>query len=187
MTTAQPTYEDRPRPDANQFGAGSPITQQRAQETNSMTDTQHNGAEWVPPIGKLEVAPERAELIRGLYQLAAWVADHPDLPLPKVRATVVPPNAWRYDEDPRFEDQCGLVDRVADALGVPAKFNAARTHYAADGGFGPVEMSSTAITDQHMAAHNAFMSSYKAQVRADRQQAAGDAEDAGQIAAGGAR
>ena len=53
-----------------------------------MTDAVLAGTEWVPRFGMLEVPAERAGLIRGLFELAAWVADHSELPLPIVTGRV---------------------------------------------------------------------------------------------------
>src|SRR6266508_3764457 len=110
---------DRPRPGANQTGAGSPTTQQEAGavEVSSMTDSQAGWPEWGPQIGWLDLSDERRELIKGLYRLAGWVADHPEVPLPKVAATVWP---GRGSPDTSWETVCARVDAVAVALGVEA-------------------------------------------------------------------
>src|SRR3954464_15732690 len=82
----QQAIADRPRTGANQNRAGSPFTQERVREVYSMTDAVQGGTEWVPRFGMLEVSADRAGLIRGLFELAAWVADHPELPVPDVTA-----------------------------------------------------------------------------------------------------
>ena len=116
-----------------------------------MTDFGRVGTEWVPRFGMLEVPRERAELIRGLFELAAFVADHPEVPLPDVRASIFP----RGDD---FAAEAGEVDRVAAAFGVEAKVRAGGGHYGAVRTFGPVEMLCLAVTREHMAAHQALMS-----------------------------
>ncbi|GAA0609890.1 hypothetical protein HPO96_29360 [Kribbella sandramycini] len=76
-----------------------------------MTDVVRSGTEWVPRIGMLEVSPERAAVIRGLFELAAFVADHPGLPLPFVSAVMVPPALG-------LQREIGVVGEVARVLGV---------------------------------------------------------------------
>jgi hypothetical protein len=136
----------RPRPGANQTGAGSPTTQQAVQEDTSMTDGRTDAGDWVPRLGQLEGLPAgRAALIRGLFELAAWVADHPGLPLPRVRACVVPVHGVCGDE-------CAVVDEVAAALGVTAGHRANGEHYVASAGFGPVVVTCAARAGEHLAA-----------------------------------
>ena len=139
-----------PAAGANQDRAGSPSTQVRVREVYSMTDAIQSGTQWVPRFGMLEVSAERAELIRGLFELAAWVADHPELPVPDVRAVVWPA---RRDE---FSAACSGVDRVAVAFGVEPKLS--NGQYAMDAGFGPVEVASFAISAEARAAHEALTS-----------------------------
>ncbi len=140
---------DRPRPGANQTGAGSPTTQQAAQEDTSMTDARTDAGEWVPRLGLLEELPaDRAALIRGLFALAAWVADHPGLPLPRVRARMVPVHGVAADE-------CAVVDEVAAELGVTAGLRANGEHYVAEVRFGPVVVTCAARAGEHLAAWHA--------------------------------
>ncbi|WP_328321820.1 hypothetical protein OHA70_25425 [Kribbella sp. NBC_00382] len=115
-----------------------------------MTDEVQGGTEWVPRFGMLEVPAERAALIRGLFELAAFVADHPEVPLPRVEAFVVP-GCGDYVAD------VDLVNEVAEALGVTAGFGTG-AHYSAKRQFGPVKFTSAAITQEAMAAHDALMS-----------------------------
>jgi hypothetical protein len=147
----QPTFatqeqlKDRPRPGANQTGAGSPTTQQAVQEDTSMTDGHRGAGEWVPRLGQLEGLPAgRAALIRGLFELAAWVADHPGLPLPHVQARMVPGHGVCADE-------CAVVDEVAAELGVTAGLRANREHYVAEARFGPVVVTCAARAGEHLA------------------------------------
>jgi hypothetical protein len=99
----------------------------------------------VPRLGRLEGLPaDRAALIRGLFALAAWVADHPDTPLPRVRARVVPGHGVCADE-------CAVVDEVAAELGVAAGLRANGEHYVAEARFGPVVVSCAARAGEHLA------------------------------------
>jgi hypothetical protein len=141
---------DRPRPGANQTGAGSPTTTQQAvQEDTSMTDGRTGAGAWVPRLGLLEGLPaDRAALIRGLFELAAWVADHPGLPLPQVQARMVPRHGVCTDE-------CAVVDEVAAELGVAASVRAYGGHYVAEAGFGPVVVACAARTGEHLAVSHA--------------------------------
>ncbi|MDX3003240.1 hypothetical protein PWY87_16235 [Kribbella solani] len=113
-----------------------------------MTDAVQVGTEWVPPVGLLEEIPaEHADVIRGLFELAAFVADHPELRAPVVEARF----HLRRDERPpepegEYKAQRGLVDRLAAALGVePVDQTAADGHYLAERFMGSVEVSSAAI------------------------------------------
>jgi hypothetical protein len=131
-----------------------------------MTDVVQDGTEWVPRFGMLEVPRERAELIRGLFELAAFVADHPELPLPFVTAGLYP-NAESFD------DEVVTVDLVADALGVVADLNVSRGHYVARKNFGPVQVSAMAVTRESSAAFQAHMS-YRSNVQPVEGVAAGE-------------
>jgi hypothetical protein len=99
----------------------------------------------------LEVSPERAELIRGLFELAAFVADHAELPLPSVQASFFTGRAG-------WQAQCAVVDRVATALGRAATDEPENGRYTVDAGFGSVRVYSTAFTEQSMAEYEAGMS-----------------------------
>jgi hypothetical protein len=99
----------------NQNRAGSPVTQQRVQEVSSMADAGALGTTWVPRLGDVEVPPERVDLIRGLLELAAFVANHPELPLPWVDAVMIPGGATNAEG-------VRVVADAADALGVAAAF-----------------------------------------------------------------
>ncbi|TCO43599.1 hypothetical protein EV646_112176 [Kribbella antiqua] len=117
-----------------------------------MTDAVHGGTEWVPRFGMLEELPSgHAAVIRGLFKLAAFVADHPELHVPSVRAVLWPPSR---NED--FEAACREVDQVGAVLGAEPELN--NGHYAVTTGFGPVEVTSFAISSDTMAAHTAHMS-----------------------------
>ena len=141
---------DRPRAGANQTGAGSPTTSQQAvQEDISMTDAGTRVDAWVPRLGLVEVSAERAALIQGLFELAAWVADHPELPVPNVHASV-------YTGSDGWESRCRVVDAVADALGTTAAPTPGRagTRYGVEAMFGPVRLFSVAITAAEHAAYD---------------------------------
>ena len=103
----------------------------------------------MPRLGLVEVSAERAALIRGLFELAAWVADHPELPLPNVHASV-------YTGSDGWESQCRVVDAVAAALGPTAAPTPGRagTRYGVEAMFGPVRLFSVAITDAEHAAYD---------------------------------
>jgi hypothetical protein len=113
-----------------------------------MTDVVEVGTEWVPRFGMLEVPADRARLIRGLFELAAWVADHPDLPLPDVTAHV----PTRHDG---WEAERALVDQVAPALEVEPEFDVDGAHYRAERFFGSVRVYCLAIEPEWMAAFTA--------------------------------
>lgn len=109
-----------------------------------MTDVAVDPGTWVPRLGDSEIPEPHAELIRGLYGLAAWLADHPEVPTPHVQAYVSPGfEGWAAG--------CRMVDRIAEALGVAPEFKAGGDHYVAKSTFGPVEVSTAAITPERMA------------------------------------
>jgi hypothetical protein len=164
---------DRPRPGCNQYGAGSPTTQQEAGavEVSSMTDSGGSVPEWGPQIGWLDLSDERRELIKGLYRLAAWVADRPDLPVPRMEARV------STLDEATWDDQRAAVDRVAAALGVTAEYGAGGHHYTAESYFGPARFVAVAITAERLAAHEAE-TSYRGSVQPDPQAAASAADGA---------
>ena len=88
-------------------------------------------------------------MIRGLFELAAWVADHPGLPLPQVRARLVPGHGV-------FADECAVVDEVAAELGAIAGLRANGGHYVAEARFGPVVVTCAARAGEHLAASHAL-------------------------------
>ncbi|NYE74239.1 hypothetical protein [Microlunatus parietis] len=82
-------------------------------------------------MGTLKVLPaERAALVRGLFELAAWVCDHPELPLPAVSARV--PSGYHAHD---------VVDAVAGSTGMEPFTECDRRKYAVEAGFGPVRLS----------------------------------------------
>ena len=100
----------------------------------------------MPRFGQLDGMPSgRAALIRGLFELAAWVADHPGLPLPRVQARMVPGHGV-------FIDECAVVDEVAAVVGVTAGLRAYGGHYVAEARFGPVVVACAARAGEHLAA-----------------------------------
>lgn len=110
-----------------------------------MTDVVQGGTEWVPRFGMLEVPAERAALIRGLFELAAWVADHPDLPLPDVTAHV----PTLHDG---WDAERAMVDRVAGVLEIAPEFDQSGAHYRAERLFGSVRVYCVAIEPEWMTA-----------------------------------
>jgi hypothetical protein len=155
---------DRPRTGANQNRAGSPITQVRVREVYSMTDEVQGGTEWVPRFAMLEVSAGQAALVRGLFEFAAFVADHPEVPLPVVRVNIFP-GGDDYVADVE------IVNGVAESLGVTAGFGGFG-HYRAVRRFGPVEVQSVAITHAAMEARRPHMS-YSDNVQPDEGAVAG--------------
>ncbi|WP_179752360.1 hypothetical protein [Microlunatus parietis] len=102
-----------------------------AAEVSIMTDRVVSAEAWVPRLGTLKVLPaERAGLVRGLFELAAWVCDHPELPLPTVSARV--PSGYLAHE---------VVDAVAGSIGMEPFTECDRRKYAVEAGFGPVRLS----------------------------------------------
>jgi hypothetical protein len=99
----------------------------------------------------LEVPAERAELIRGLFELAAFVADHPELPLPYL-------DGGMYPRGGDFAAEAAEVDRIAATLGSTAKFRAGGGHYVTERMFGPVRVYALATTRENDAAYRAHMS-----------------------------
>lgn len=103
-----------------------------------MTDVAVEPGAWVPRLGDSTIPAGHAELIRGLYRLAAWVADHPEIRAPRVRATL---NAATWD----WDEQCGLVDRAALALGAEPELRLGDTAYVAESAFGPIAVTAAAV------------------------------------------
>ena len=126
-----------------------------------MTDTAATVDAWVPRLGLVEVSAERAALIRGLFELAAWVVDHPQLPVPSVNASV-------YTGSGGWDAKCRVVDAVAAALGLTPAPTPARagTRYGVEAMFGPIRLFSVAITDAEHAAYD-VASSYIGAVSSD--------------------
>jgi hypothetical protein len=114
----------------------------------------------------LEVPAERAALIRGLFELAAFVADHPELPLPIVEA-----NIFLSGED--YVADVDQVNDVAAALGVTAGFSGSGANYRALRRFGPVVVKSVAIARAAAAAGRALLS-YSDNIQPDEAVPAGE-------------
>jgi hypothetical protein len=91
---------------------------------------------------------DRAALVRGLFELAAWVVDHPTVQVPRVTASL---RAAGGDWDLR----CRVVDELAAALGVSAVFDLrpVASRYWAEAWFGPVRVCSHAFSDERMAGY----------------------------------
>lgn len=131
-----------------------------------MTDRLIDPETWVLRNGDLDVAgDERAALIRGLYELAAWVAENPDVALPEVSAHV----PARGDD---WESECAEVGRAGASLGVAPVSRLAGQFYLVDARFGPVEVKSVAIRADYMDAYEAHMAEWEAARRAERAAAA---------------
>lgn len=153
-----------------------------------MTDAGSPGTEWVPTVGMLDELPsEHAAVIRGLFELAAFVADHPEFRAPIVQARFY----LRYAERPadaqaEYAAERSLVDRLAAALGVEPIDDKASGHYTATRAMGAVEASSVAITPERMARHDAEHS-YKGSVQPADPEPADDSTAETAELCGGAR
>ncbi len=91
-------------------------------------------AAWVPRLGTLQgLSGDRAALVRSLFELAAWVCDHPELPLPMVSARV--PSGYHGWQ---------VVDQVAASVDAEPFTEFERRKYAVEAGFGPVRLSCVA-------------------------------------------
>ena len=122
-----------------------------------MTDAVRAGTEWVPRFGMLEVPAERAEVIRGLFELAAFVADHPELPLPQVQARFfMPALGSEASEADRYVAARALVDAVAAALEVAACEDDGE--YRVRTGLGAVQVLSVAYSPERWARYEASQS-----------------------------
>jgi hypothetical protein len=119
-----------------------------------------------------EVAADRGRLIRGLFELAAWVADHPDLPLPDVTAHV----PTRHDG---WDAERTLVDQVAPALEVEPEFDQDGAHYRAERFFGSVRVYCLAIEPEWMAAFTARSLTARKAAEAARAKTLADAQPSG--------
>ncbi|TCC35102.1 hypothetical protein [Kribbella sindirgiensis] len=132
-------------------------------------------------MGMLEELPsDHAAAIRGLFELAAFVADHPELPAPDVRAVFFPAHDPYADAAAKYTVRRNLVDQVAAAVGVETCTTASGTQYTATKMMGPVEVTAHAITPDSMAAYRAALS-YEGNVQTEQRRIVDAA------AAGGAR
>ncbi|MEU4390188.1 hypothetical protein [Kribbella sp. NPDC023855] len=120
-----------------------------------MTDEVQGGMEWVPRFGMLEVPAERAALIRGLFELAAFVADHPELPVPDVKARFFGP--FGRDDAETFVSARVVVDALAELLGVD-QTEAVDGEIEAKGRMGAVEVLAIAYSPERKAHYRARMS-----------------------------
>jgi hypothetical protein len=134
-----------------------------------MTDKVQAGGAWVPSIGMLEELPtEHTGVIRGLFELAAFVADHPEFRPPVVHARFYLPWEDRPTEpEAEYAAERALVDRLGAALGVSPIDDEASGHYSVTRSMDGVEASSTAVTPERWALHHAE-NSYKGSVQPDR-------------------
>jgi hypothetical protein len=122
-----------------------------------MTDAVQAGTEWVPRFGMLEVPRDRAELIRGLFELAAFVADHPKLPLPQVNARFFTPLLGSAaSEAEEYQAARALVEEVAAALDVAASEDDGE--YRIRTALGAVQLLSIAYSPERWARYEASQS-----------------------------
>ena len=137
-----------------------------------MTDAGEGVTAWVPRLGALvEMDSERAASIRGLYELAAWLVDHPEVPTPSVRAAVP-----TFNVAGSYEHQRAAVDAVAAAVGatVEEPDPHGNRHYTVTHVFGgagryavaSVELVAWASTSEQRARYDAE-SSYRGSVQPD--------------------
>ena len=122
-----------------------------------MADAVQAGTEWVPRFGMLEVPQDRAELIRGLFELAAFVADHPELPLPQVNARFFTPALGSTaSEADQYRAARTLVNEVAAALDVTAQEDDGE--YRIRTALGAVQVLSIAYSPERWARYEASQS-----------------------------
>ncbi|GGO77978.1 hypothetical protein [Nonomuraea cavernae] len=92
----------------------------------------------------------RAALINGLLELAAFLKDHPDLPVSK---SLTLHHFSRHDSD---AEQCAEIDQIAARIGsVIDQKEIPYGHYATSRRFGPVEYRAVAILAAARARHRA--------------------------------
>jgi hypothetical protein len=107
----------------------------------------------------LAVSPERAAVIRGLFELAAFVADHPELPVPDV-------DAMFFCGHGDWESKLAVVDRVGVAVGEKPTEDLAGGCYRVRSLMGPVRVWSSATSAESLAEQTALFS-YHGSVRPD--------------------
>ena len=95
------------------------------------------------PRGAAADDDPRAAFIKALRDLAVFLTDHPDVPIPRRERLTVFPHGT--DDEER-----AAVDAAAEAMGVTPVVNAENTHYRAVVAFGPLEFEVLAITAQEM-------------------------------------
>jgi hypothetical protein len=81
----------------------------------------------------------RAQFINGLRDLATFLAAHFGYPVPDSAEITIFPDGTDYAA------RCASVDRLALALGVPARNNLG--HYSAERAFGPTTYRIVAVSD----------------------------------------
>jgi hypothetical protein len=84
-------------------------------------------------------ADDRAEVIAGLYKLAHFLEENPEVPTPRTITVSVFPPTGLTDTERRAE-----IDLVASRIGAETR-ESAGGHYIASLRFGPVEYSAVAI------------------------------------------
>lgn len=89
--------------------------------------------------------PEAQAFIDALHQLAQFLAEHPELPIPSYEALTVH-TSGQSDAHER-----AIVDAAAKAMGVAPTANREDTHYRAEIAFGPLTYQVLAISAQEMA------------------------------------
>jgi len=107
----------------------------------------------------------RAAFIAGLRELADFLEEHPDAPVPPYGTTLYVSTHGTDEEDVR------VVDAAAAVFDTQATWNGTGTHYDASRSFGPVRYTVGAITSARMAAYDAE-NSYSGCVQPDAPAAA---------------
>jgi hypothetical protein len=97
-------------------------------------------------------------IIDGLRELAAFLAEHPDLPVDEVRVTYHVPG--QHGDDSGLAEVAAIATElgveVTGTLGNPVTPDT--THFHARRLFGPIEYAAVYIRRQAMAKHDALMS-----------------------------
>ena len=113
----------------------------------------------------------RAQVTAGLRDLADYLDNHPDIPVPEY--------GWELSVYPRGNDaeEHAEVDRIAQVLEVETYTLAEGARHLAARSFGRITYRAVAIPGADMAAHRAAMSYYRS-VRPDDPDASSEAEAA---------
>lgn len=108
------------------------------------------------PIPPVPPVPSRGQICEGLQALAAYLDEHPGVPVTAFGCQIT-------EFTQGGDDAAGIaeVDRIAAILGVPAAYQTAGGgHYQASRMFGPVRYRITHITAAARAAHDDWSSYY---------------------------
>ncbi|MFI0425257.1 hypothetical protein [Spongiactinospora sp. 9N601] len=96
----------------------------------------------------------RTALISGLRDMADFLHDNPNIPVPRSDVSVLHFPAWAQDAE-----MCAHVDHIAALLGTEIdQEDAAYGHYSTGIRFGPVEYRAVAVLAERRARHEALLS-----------------------------